>query len=224
MPFSDLNVRCHCCSDDCVSGPGGGAGSLPVVGGGRQLAGVRHCATGEALEGGGARVNTERHSVTRQLVLDEFVQPLLDLGDAGQLELPRVVEHVLGGGLEVPGVLPHALGRGHAAGAHAAVVAKPALVKVGMCQCLAYTDPLLRVQGEHLTQQVDGLVGGGGPESVQGGHCRRLTAPGEHVALGGLAGVLHVGEAGRAQQVSDQLQLLDGGRGLKHEDSISKLS
>ena len=217
--------RCHC-SDDCVAGPGGGAGAgaLPMVRGGRQLAGVRHGAAGEALEGGGARVNTERHSVTRQLVLDEFVQPLLDLGDAGELELPRVIEHVLGGGLEVPGVLPHALGRGHAAGAHAAVVAQPALVQVGVGQGLAHTDPLLWVEGEHLAQQVDGLVGGGGPEGVERGHGGRLAAPGQHVALGGLAGVLHVGEGGRAQQVSDQLQLLDGGRGLKHEQRISKLS
>ena len=192
-----------------------------MVGGGRELAGVRHRAAGEALEGGGARVNTERHSVTRQLVLDEFVQPLLDLGDAGQLELPRVVEHVLGGGLEVPGVLAHPLRRGHATGAHAAVVAQPALVQVGMGQSLAHTDPLLGVEAEHLAQQVDGLVGGGGPEGVQGGHGGRLAASGEHVALGGLAGVLHVGEGGCAQQVRDQLQLLDRGRGLKHEDGIS---
>ena len=35
------------------------------------------------------------------------------------------------------------------------------------------------------------------------------------MSLGGLAGVLHVGEGGGAQQVGDELQLLDGGRGLK---------
>ena len=196
---------------------GGGGGSPRGGGGGRELAGVRHRAAGEALEGGGARVNTERHSVTRHLVLDEFVQPLLDLGDAGQLELPRVIEHVLGGGLEVPGVLPHALGRGHTAGAHAGVVSQPPLVQVGVSQRLAHADPLLRVEAEHLAQQVDGLVSGGTAECVEGGDGGWLAAPGEHVALGSLTGVLHVREGGRAQQVRDQLQLLDWGRGLKQE-------
>ena len=35
------------------------------------------------------------------------------------------------------------------------------------------------------------------------------------MSLGGLAGVLHVGEGWGAQQVRDQLQLLDGGGGLQ---------
>ena len=122
----------------------------------------------------------------------------------------------LRGGLEVPGVLPHAGRGGDAAGAHAGVVAEAALVQVRVVQGLAHADPLLGVEGEHLAQKVDGLVGGGGPEGVECGHGGRLAAPGQHVPLGRLAGVLHVGEAGGAQQVGDQLQLLDGGRGLKH--------
>ena len=35
------------------------------------------------------------------------------------------------------------------------------------------------------------------------------------MSLGRLTGVLHVGQRGRAQQVGDQLQLLDRRRGLK---------
>ena len=37
------------------------------------------------------------------------------------------------------------------------------------------------------------------------------------MALGSLAGVPHVGEGGGAQQVRDQVQLLDGGRGLQQD-------
>ena len=84
-----------------------------------------------------------------------------------------------------------------------------------MVQRLPHTDPLLGVEGQHLAQQVDGFVGGGGPQGVEGRHGGRFAAPGEHVSLGGLAGVLHVGQGGRPQQVGDQLQLLDGRGGLK---------
>ena len=38
------------------------------------------------------------------------------------------------------------------------------------------------------------------------------------MAFGSLAGVPHVGEGGRAQQVRDQVELLDRGRGLKQEN------
>ena len=51
-------------------------------------------------------------------------------------------------------------GGGVAAGAHAGVVAQPALIQVGMIQRLRHRDPLVRVQRQHLAQQVDGLVGG----------------------------------------------------------------
>ena len=145
------------------------SGSLPVVGAGRQLRGVSHCAAGEALEGRRAGVDAERNSVGVQLLLDEFMESVLDLTDAGQLHLPHVVEDLVGGGLKVPGVLSHALGRALAAGAHTAVVAESALVKVRMVESLPHADPLLGVEGEHLAQEVDGLVGGGGPEGVEGG-------------------------------------------------------
>ena len=38
------------------------------------------------------------------------------------------------------------------------------------------------------------------------------------MTLGRVAGVLEVGEGGRAQQVSDQVQLLDRRRGLQRRD------
>ena len=101
------------------------------------------------------------------------------------------------------------------AGTHARVVAQPAFVQVGVVECLKHTNPLLRVQGEHLAQQVDGLMGGGGSEGVEGRHAGRLASLGQHVSLGGLAGVPHVREGGGAQQVGDQVQLLDWRGGLK---------
>ena len=176
---------------------------------------MRHCAAREALESRGARVDAQRDSVRVQLLLDEFMESLLDLADTGQLHLPHVVKYLVGGRLKVPGVLPHALGRALAAGAHAAVVAEAALVKVRMVESLPHTDPLLGVQCQHLAQQVDGLVCGGGPEGVEGGDGGRFAAPGQHVSLGRLTGVLHVGQGGRPQQVGDQLQLLDRRGGLK---------
>ena len=129
-----------------------------------------HGAGGEALEGSGGGVDAERDSVAGQLVLDELVQPLLHLGHAGQLQLPHVIKHLISCWLEVPGVLSHALGSAHTTRAHAAVVSQSPLVQVGMVQSLAHADPLLRVQAQHLTQQVDGLVGGGGSEGVERGH------------------------------------------------------
>ena len=105
-----------------------------------------------------------------------------------------------------------------AAGAHAGVVAEPPLVQVGMVQRLRHRDPLVRIQSEHLTQQVDGLVGGWGAYGVEGGNAGRFDAAAEHVTLGRVAGVLEVGEGGRAQQVSDQVQLLDRRRGLQQRE------
>ena len=176
---------------------------------------MSHRAAGETLEGCRAGVDTERHPVRVQLLLDEFMESVLHLAHTGQLHLPQVVEDLLGSWLEVPGVLTHALSCALTTGAHTAVVAQSALVKVRMVESLPHTDSLLRVQGQHLAQQVDGLVGGGGPEGVQGSDGGRFASPGEHVSLGCLAGVLHVGQGGRPQQVGDQLQLLYRRRGLK---------
>ena len=103
------------------------------------------------------------------------------------------------------------------AGAHAGVVAQAALVQVGMVQRLRHRDPLVRVQGEHLAEQVHRLVGGRGADGVEGGNAGRLHAAAQHVSLGRVAGVLEVGERGRAQQVRDQIQLLDGGGGLNNK-------
>jgi hypothetical protein len=114
-------------------------------------------------------------------------------------------------------------GRGVAAGAHAGVVAQPPLVQVGMIQRLRHRDPLVRVQRQHLAQQVDGLVGGGGADGVEGSDAGRLHAAAQHVALGRVARVLQVGERGRPQQVSDQVQLLDGGGGLHTKYTVKLL-
>ena len=69
--------------------------SLPVVRAGRQFTGVRHRGAGEALEGGRVGVDAEGDAVGVDLVLDEAVQLLLDLGHAGQVALPVVVEGAL---------------------------------------------------------------------------------------------------------------------------------
>ena len=191
--------------------------SLPVVGGGGQLAWVRHRRAGEALEGRRGGVDAERHPVRVELVLDEFVQPVFHFGDAGEVVLPGVVEEHLGNGLEVSRVLAHARAGAVAAGAHAGVVSEPALVQVGVVERLQHPDSLLGVEGEHLAEQVDGLVGGAGAQRVERGDAGGLAALGQHVALRRLAGVPHVGEGGGAQQVGDQVQLLDWGRGLQHD-------
>ena len=193
------------------------APSLPVVGRGGQLAGVRHSGAGKALEGRGGGVDAERHPVRVELVLDEFVQPVLHFGHAGKVGFPGVVEKHLGNGLEVSGVLAHARAGAVAASAHAGVVAQPALVQVGVVERLEHPDSLLGVEGEHLAEQVDGLVGGTGAKGVQGGDAGRFASLGEHVALGRLAGVPHVGQGGGAQQVRDQVQLLDRGGGLQQD-------
>ena len=144
------------------------APSLPVVGRWGQLAGVGHSGAGEALEGRGGGIDAERHPVRVELVLDEFVQPVFHFGHAGKVGFPGVVEKHLGDGLEVSGVLAHARACAVAAGAHAGVVAKPALVQVGVIERLEHPDSLLGVEGEHLAEQVDGLVGGTGAKCVQG--------------------------------------------------------
>ena len=145
------------------------------------------------------------------------MQPVFHFGDAGEVVLPGVVEEHLGNGLEVSRVLAHARAGAVAAGAHARVVSEPALVQVGVVESLQHPDSLLRVEGEHLAEQVDGLVGGAGAQRVERGDAGGLAALGQHVPLGRLAGVPHVGEGGGAQQVCDQVQLLDWGRGLQHD-------
>ena len=139
-----------------------------MVGGGGELAGVRHSRAGKALEGRGGGVDAERHPVRVELVLDEFVQPVFHFGDAGEVVLPGVVEEHLGNGLKVSCVLAHARAGAVAAGAHAGVISQPALVQVGVVERLEHPDSLLRVEGEHLAEQVDGLVGGTGAKGVQG--------------------------------------------------------
>ena len=84
---------------------------FPMVRAGRQLRGVGHRRAGEALVSRGRRVNAEGYPIRVDLVDDETVEPLLDLGDAGQVPLPLVVERPLGRRLKVHHVPPDA-GRG----------------------------------------------------------------------------------------------------------------
>ena len=56
---------------------------------------------------------------------------------------------------------------------------------------------------------------GGRPERVECAQVVGLGAALQHVSPRGVAGVLHVGGGGRAEQVRDELELLDGTRGLK---------
>ena len=71
------------------------------------------------------------------------------------------------------------------------MVSESALVEIGVIERFRDVDSLLRIQGQHLTQEVDSLVRHGRRQRVQvlqGGLFR--TSRG-HVALGGLAGKLH---------------------------------
>jgi len=47
----------------CFRPPRGGAGSLPVVGRGRQFRRVRYCGAGKTFEGRGGGVDAQRHSI-----------------------------------------------------------------------------------------------------------------------------------------------------------------
>ena len=136
-----------------------------------------HRRASEALEGGRRGVEAERDTVgdLKDLVLDEPVELVLDLVDARQVTLPRVVKGSVGLWLKVSGVHPVAR-FGVAARAHAGVVAEPPLVQVGVVERVSHSDTLLRVQGQHLSQQVNGFVGGSAAQCVQGGHRGWLLA------------------------------------------------
>ena len=56
---------------------------------------------------------------------------------------------------------------------------------------------------------------GRGSEGVERAEVVGLGRAPEHVAPRGVAGELHVGGGGGAQQVGDELELLDGTRGLE---------
>lgn len=93
---------------------------------GWQLTRMGHSGAREALEGRRRRVNAERNPIAVDLVLNEPMQLVFDLGHAGQLALPEVIERPLGHGLEVTRVPPRpggAVGAGvGATGAHAGMV------------------------------------------------------------------------------------------------------
>ena len=58
-----------------------------------------------------------------------------------------------------------------------------------------------------------------GSECVERAEVVGLGRATEHVAPRGVAGELHVGGGGCAQQVGDELELLDGTRGLQEGES-----
>lgn len=149
---------------------------------------------------------------------------ILDLGDAGQLLLPCVVKRPVRAGLKLSHVLPHPGSRRNAARAHTRVVAETSLVEVRVVERLCYRDPLVGVQGQHLAEQVHRLVCARGRERVERADGGLLGRAGGHVPLGGLAGVAHVGGVGRAQEVGDHLQLLDGTLGLEEDSPTQQLA
>jgi len=108
---------------------------------------VRHCGAGKTLECRRRWINAEGNSVAIDLVQNESVQFVFNFVDTSQVPLPLVAKGSLGLRLEISGVLPDSGRGGDAAGAHAGVVAQPALVQVGMVECLDDPDSLFRVQG-----------------------------------------------------------------------------
>jgi hypothetical protein len=70
-------------------------------------------------------------------------------------------------------------------------------------------NPLLRVEREHLAQEVDGLVSGAWRQRVQTGDRGRLEAPTEDVSFSSVASELHFVHGGRAQEISDKFKLLN---------------
>ena len=60
---------------------------------------------------------------------------------------------------------------------------------------------------------------GRGAQCVERAEVVGLGRTAEHVAPRGVAGELHVGGGGSAQQVGDELELLDGTRGLEEGES-----
>ena len=67
---------------------------FPVVRARRQLARVSNCGAGKALERRRMGIDAEGNSVGVDLVLDESVKPLLDLGDAREIFLPVIIERL----------------------------------------------------------------------------------------------------------------------------------
>ena len=67
-----------------------------------------------------------------------------------------------------------------------------------------------RVEDQHPTEEVDGLMCGLCAERVEGCHGGRLVAVPHNVGACSVARRLHVLQGRRAKKVGDQVQLLDG--------------
>lgn len=81
-----------------------------------------------------------------------------------------------------------------------------------------------RVEDEHLAQKMHGVVRRVRAERVQRRHGRRLRGPAQHVRAGALARVPHVLQRRGAQQLGDQLQLLDGALRLEEDAPAEQLA
>ena len=149
---------------------------------------------------------------------------VLDLWDAGQVSLPLIVERSLCRWLELSGVLPHPWCWSMAATTHARMVSKPALIQIRVIESLCNSNSLVRVQSQHLAEQVDRLVSNGRWKCVEGWQWWRLLTSGQHVAFGSLASELHVWQWRRAEEICDQLQLLNWRLRLEENSSTEKLS
>lgn len=139
------------------------------------------------------------------------MQLTADLVSRSKLAFPMILKWLDRGRLQIGGVTPN----GHRAGlagrlaatAHTRVETQSALVQIGMGQSVDDIDSLLRIENEHLAEEVDGLVRRLRRQRIQSGQCGRLSRAANHVFTGGLAGARHVLHVWRAQQIRNELQL-----------------
>jgi len=93
-----------------------------------------------------------------------------------------------------------------------------------MIEGLHHVDSLLWVQGEHLAQEVDGLVCSAGRERVQASDGGGLEASRDDMTLGGLAGELHFIDRWSSKEISDELKLLNWALGLEEYPAAEQLA
>lgn len=141
----------------------------------------------EGLERSALRVDAERDSFPLLMFGDEAMDQLFALPHRQQTVLVAVAERTLGHRLEVAGVNSSA-GNRVAALTHAGVVPQTPLVQVRVGQGVAAGDPLRRVEHQHATQQVNGLVGRSVRQHVEDGQRRRFVRPPQDVGPGSFTG------------------------------------
>ena len=120
---------------------------LPVMGTWWQFTWMRHCRAGKTFECCRWRINAERHAVWVYLVKYKSMKFVLYFVDTGQIPFPFVIKGSLGYRLVIPRVWSDPTwGFSYATGTHARMVTKTSFVKVGMIQCLNYSNPFVRIK------------------------------------------------------------------------------